>query len=83
MQGLLLCDRRNYDRSIAGPGTGRAERYFASDLDRLSDHVRRQGIAAIEVAAGSVQQTVPHALGHYSDAVLVQIDWIASNCKAK
>jgi hypothetical protein len=27
---------RNYDRSIAGLGTGKAQRYFASDFDRLS-----------------------------------------------
>jgi hypothetical protein len=30
-QVLLLCDRRNYDRSMAGLGTGKAQRYFASD----------------------------------------------------
>jgi hypothetical protein len=24
---------RNYDRSMAGPGTGKAQRYFASDFD--------------------------------------------------
>jgi hypothetical protein len=26
---------RNYDRSTAGPGTGKAQRYFASDFDRF------------------------------------------------
>jgi hypothetical protein len=30
---------RNYDRGIAGLGTGKAQRYFASDFDRLSDHL--------------------------------------------
>jgi hypothetical protein len=29
-------DRRNYDPSIAGLGTDKAQRYFASDFDRLS-----------------------------------------------
>lgn len=29
-------DRRNYDPSIAGLGTDRAQRYFVSDFDRLS-----------------------------------------------
>jgi hypothetical protein len=27
---------RNYERSVAGLGTDKAERYFASDVDRLS-----------------------------------------------
>jgi hypothetical protein len=29
-------DRRNYDRSMAGLGTSKAQRYFAFDFDRLS-----------------------------------------------
>jgi hypothetical protein len=33
-QVFLLCDRRRYDRSIAGLGAGRAQRYFAPELDR-------------------------------------------------
>jgi hypothetical protein len=33
----LLCYRRNCDRSIAALGMDRAQRYFASDFDRLSD----------------------------------------------
>src|SRR2546423_14352262 len=33
-QVFFLCDRRGYDRSIAGLGAGRAQRYFAPDVDR-------------------------------------------------
>jgi hypothetical protein len=33
-QAFFLCDRRSYDRSIAGLGASRAPRYFASDFDR-------------------------------------------------
>jgi hypothetical protein len=39
---------RNYDRSIAGLGTGKAQRYFASDFDRLSSRLfKANGIAAV------------------------------------
>jgi hypothetical protein len=53
--------RRNYDRGITGLGTGKAQRYFASDFDRLSDRVfDASEIAAVEVEVGvshgSVQQ---------------------------
>jgi hypothetical protein len=34
---------RNYDRSIAGLGTGKASRYFASDFNQLSS----RGVAAV------------------------------------
>ena len=41
---------RIYDRSIAGLGTGKAQRYFASDFDRLSDRVfDASEIAVVEV----------------------------------
>jgi hypothetical protein len=40
---------RNYDRSIAGLGTGKAQRYFASDFDRLSSRLfDAGGLAAVE-----------------------------------
>jgi hypothetical protein len=56
-QVLLLCYRRNYDRSIAGLGTGKAQRYFASDFDRFSNRwFDASEIAAVEVVAGGVQQ---------------------------
>jgi hypothetical protein len=56
-QVLLLCARRNYDRGIAGLGTSKARRYFASDVDRLSNRLfDASEIAAVEVVAGSVQQ---------------------------
>src|SRR5258708_7075500 len=56
-QVLLLCYRRNYDRSIAGLGSGKAQRYFASDFDRLSNRsFDASKIATVEVVAGSVQQ---------------------------
>jgi hypothetical protein len=47
-------DRRNYDPSIAGLGTGKAQRYLASDLIgfRLCDATE---IAVVEVVAGSAQ----------------------------
>jgi hypothetical protein len=47
-------DRRNYDPSIAGLGTDKAQRYFASDLIgfRLCDATE---IAVVEVVAGSAQ----------------------------
>jgi hypothetical protein len=49
-QVLLLCFRRNRDRSIAVPGTGKAQRYFASDLDPLSSRLfDASGIEAVEV----------------------------------
>jgi hypothetical protein len=49
-QILLLCYRRNRDRSIAVPGTGKAQRYFASDLDPLSSRLfDASGIEAVEV----------------------------------
>src|ERR1700730_2945125 len=39
---------RNYDRSTAGLGTGKAQRYFASDVDRLSSRLcDADGIAAV------------------------------------
>jgi len=57
MQVLLLGDRRNYDRSIAGLGTGKAQRYFASDFDRLSDRLFDAcEIAVVEVVDASVKQ---------------------------
>jgi hypothetical protein len=38
---------RNYDRSIAGPGAGNAQRYLASDFDQLSGRLfEAHGIAA-------------------------------------
>jgi hypothetical protein len=33
-QAFFLCDRRSYDRSMAGLGASRAPRYFASNFDR-------------------------------------------------
>jgi hypothetical protein len=57
MQVLILGDRRNFDPSIAGLGTGKAQRYFASDFDRLSDCLfDTSEIAVVEVADASVQQ---------------------------
>jgi hypothetical protein len=48
--------RRNYDRSIAGLGTGKTQRYVASDFDQLSDHLfDPREIAAVEAVTGSVQ----------------------------
>ena len=39
---------RNYDRSIAGLGTRKAQRYFASDFDWLSSRLFDvNGIAAV------------------------------------
>ena len=56
---------------MAGLGTGQAQRYFASDFDRLSDRLfDASGIEAIEVVMSSVQQRVLHAFGQYSNAVL-------------
>ena len=46
-QVLLLCYRRNYDRSIAGLGPGRAQRYVASDFDRLSSGLFDANRAAV------------------------------------
>ena len=49
--------RRNYDRRIAGIGTSKARRYFASDFDRLSNRLfDASEIAAVEVVTGSVRQ---------------------------
>jgi hypothetical protein len=45
-------DRRNHDRSIAGLGTDKAQRYFAPDFDRLSDRLLDAGeIAVVEVVS--------------------------------
>ena len=74
MQVLILGDRRNYDPSIAGLGTGKAQRYFASDFDRLSDRLFGAGeIEAVEVVMSRVQHAVLHAFGQYSNAVLDQV----------
>src|SRR3981081_905649 len=52
-QVLLLCFRRKRDRSIAVPGTGKAQRYFASDLDPLSSRLfDASGIDAVDVVLG-------------------------------
>jgi hypothetical protein len=57
MQVRLLCDRRNYDRSVAGLGAGKAQRYFASDFDRLSDRLLdASGIEVIEVVMSRAPQ---------------------------
>jgi hypothetical protein len=74
-QVLLLCYRRNYDRTIAGLGTGKAQRYLASDLDRLSSRLfDASGIEAVEVVARVSHvvrsNAVLHALRRYSSAVL-------------
>src|SRR6266404_5791226 len=56
---------RIYDRSVAGLGTGKAQRCFASDFDRPSDRVFDAGeTGAVEVEVGAA----PAA--RYSDAVL-------------
>jgi len=49
-QVLLLCDRRNYDPSIAGLGTDRVPRYFAFELERISDRL---------FGAGKIQASKP------------------------
>ena len=55
MQVLLLGDRRNYDPSIAGLGTGKAQRYFASDFDRLSHRLfDADEVAVVEVVDAGV-----------------------------
>jgi hypothetical protein len=60
---------RDYDRSIAGLGTGKAQRYFASDFDRLSSRwFDANGIAA--VSRRRRRAAVLHAFGQYSIAVL-------------
>jgi hypothetical protein len=59
---------RNYDRSIAGLGTGKAHRYFAYGLDRLSGRL----FDAKEIAAArrvTSRTAVLRALGQYSNAV--------------
>jgi hypothetical protein len=64
---------RIYDRSIASLGTGKAQRYFASDFDRLSDRVfDASEIAAVEVGVShrSVQQRGTARSARYSNAVL-------------
>lgn len=46
-QVFIRQGHRNYDRSIAGLGTGNAQRYFASDFDQLSSRLfDPNGIAA-------------------------------------
>jgi hypothetical protein len=63
-------DRPNYDPIIAGLGTDKAQRYFASDLTgfRLCDSTE---IAVVEVVAGSARNTaVLHGPSRYSNAVL-------------
>jgi hypothetical protein len=60
---------RIYDRGIAGPGTGKAQSYFASDFDRLSDRLLDAcQIAAVGVVACSTAAL--HALNQYRNAVL-------------
>jgi hypothetical protein len=72
MQVLLLCGRRTYDRSIAGLGTGKAQRYFASDFDRFSNRLfDARHIGAVEVVSRQREaQAVRHALSQCSNAVL-------------
>jgi hypothetical protein len=68
---LLLCDRRSYDRSIAGLGASRAPRYFAFDFERISDRLfGASKIEALEAVESS--SAVLHALGPYSNAVLAR-----------
>jgi hypothetical protein len=46
---------RIYDRRVAGLGTGKAQRYFASDFDQLFNRLlSAREIAAVEVVVGSV-----------------------------
>jgi hypothetical protein len=45
-QAFFLCDRRSYDRSIAGQGASRAPRYFGSNFDRSNRLTRRVRIEA-------------------------------------
>jgi hypothetical protein len=74
MQVLILGDRRNYDPSIAGLGTGKAQRYFASDFDRLSDRLfDTSEIAVVEVVDASVQRRGTAALNQYGNAVLDRV----------
>jgi hypothetical protein len=59
---------RNYDPSIAGLGTGKVQRYVASDFDRLSDRLFDAcKIAVLEVVACS--NAVLHVPSQYSNAV--------------
>jgi hypothetical protein len=54
---FILGDRRTYDQSVAGLGTGKAQRYFASDIDRFSNRLfDAREIEAVEVVANCVQQ---------------------------
>ena len=61
--------RRNYDRNIAGLGTGRAPRYFAFGLEGTSD--RLFGVSKIEaLEAVESSSAVLHTVIQYGNAVL-------------
>jgi hypothetical protein len=47
-QVLLLCDRLNYDRSIATPGMGSVRRYFTCEFDRLSGAAGRSEAVKVD-----------------------------------
>jgi hypothetical protein len=58
---------RDYDRSIAGLGAGKAQRYFAYDFDRLSSRL----FDADRIAVMSrMWRLAPHALSQYSNIAL-------------
>src|SRR5216683_1255527 len=56
---LSLCCRRNYDRTTASIGAGKARRYFAFDFDRPANRVFDAIEASeviVRVSHGSAQQ---------------------------
>jgi hypothetical protein len=58
---------------MAGLGTGKAQRYFASDFDRLSNRLfDASEVAVVGVADLARGSAVLHALGQYSNAVLAR-----------
>jgi hypothetical protein len=61
---------RNYDRCIAGLGTGKAQRYFASDFDRLSSCLFNADGAHCGRTVVGGGTAVLHAVSQYSNAVL-------------
>src|SRR5438270_342708 len=66
-QVFFLCDRRGYDRSIAGLGAGRAQHYFTPDVDRSN---RLAGwLARIEAVARARSSVVLHDLDWCFNAV--------------
>jgi hypothetical protein len=68
-QVFPLCDRRIYDRSIAGLGTGGAQRYFAPELDRSNPLIGwRERIEAIVIKKG-VARLISQQRG------TAQLDW--------